>query len=202
MRLFSYVVARDYGFAPNPFFGMCSLATCKPKIRRYASVGDWIIGTGSKVKGRQGHLVYAMRVTEAMTFNEYWADERFQSKKPNLKGSLKQAFGDNIYFQDREGAWQQMDSHHSYKDGTPNQFNITNDTQVDRMLLSTEYAYWGDSGPAIPQRFRDLDGFNVCALRGYKCNFSDQSVNEFISWLCSLGDRGYLGTPLDWQQTR
>ena len=50
MKLFSYVVARDYGFAPNPFFSTCTLATCKPKIRRTASVGDWIIGTGSKKK--------------------------------------------------------------------------------------------------------------------------------------------------------
>ncbi|MFH1865797.1 MAG: hypothetical protein ABIK85_07930, partial [Candidatus Eisenbacteria bacterium] len=39
MRLFSYIVARDYGFAPNPFCGVCTLATCKPKIRESASVG-------------------------------------------------------------------------------------------------------------------------------------------------------------------
>ena len=198
MKLFSYVVARDYGFAPNPFFGICTLATCKPPIRRDASVGDWVIGTGSKTKKRQRHLVYAMRVTEVMTFNEYWEDERFQRKKPNLKGSLKQAFGDNIYFQDEEGNWQQMNSHHSYEGGKPNPYNIENDTQADRVLLSTEYAYWGSSGPVIPQRFCNLDGFNVCAHRGYKCRFPDHSVNNFINWLCSLDKHGYLGTPLDW----
>ncbi len=27
---------RDYGFAPNPFHGICTLATCKPVIRRVA----------------------------------------------------------------------------------------------------------------------------------------------------------------------
>ena len=54
MRLFSYVVARDYGFAPNPFFGVCTLATCKPIVRRVAAIGDWIVGTGSKANGRQG----------------------------------------------------------------------------------------------------------------------------------------------------
>ena len=32
--LFSYVVATDSGFAPNPFFGLCTLACCKPAIRR------------------------------------------------------------------------------------------------------------------------------------------------------------------------
>lgn len=28
MRCFSYIVARDYGFAPNPFHGFCTLANC------------------------------------------------------------------------------------------------------------------------------------------------------------------------------
>ena len=73
-KMYSYVVARDYGFAPNPFHGFCTLATCKPEIRRTAHVGDWIVGTGSKKKGRDAHVVYAMRVTEKMTFNAYWRD--------------------------------------------------------------------------------------------------------------------------------
>lgn len=84
MRLHSYVVARDYGFAPNPFFTICTLATCKPKIRSTAAVGDWVIGTGSRQRNRQNHVVYAMRVTEAMTFEQYWNDSRFQRKKPTL----------------------------------------------------------------------------------------------------------------------
>ena len=38
MKLFSYVVARDFAFAPNPFHGYCTLATCKPIIRRVTQV--------------------------------------------------------------------------------------------------------------------------------------------------------------------
>lgn len=86
--LFSYVVARDYGFAPNPFYGVCTLATCKPKIRGTASRGDWIVGTGSSKNGRQGRLVYVMCVTEVMTFNKYWMDERFE-KKNQIYGEAK-----------------------------------------------------------------------------------------------------------------
>ena len=151
MRLFSYVVARDYGFAPNPFFGVCTLATCKPRIRRIGSMGDWIIGTGSSPTGRQGYLVYAMRITEMMTFNEYWEDGRFQRKKPNLRGSKKQAFGDNIYFKDEAGQWHQQNSHHSRFDGSSNPHNICQDTKADRVLLSKDYSYWGGAGPEIPQ---------------------------------------------------
>lgn len=200
-RLFCYVVARDYGFAPNPFFRICTLATCKPKIRKTASVGDWIIGTGSKQKDRQRCLVYVMRVTEAMTFNEYWADERFRRKRPNLRGSKKQAFGDNIYFRDNSGQWHQRDSHHSYQHGMPNPNNIKNDTQTDRVLISTEYTYWGGSGPEIPQRFSDDYAFDICALRHHKCRFPKELVNDFLNWFHTLDTSGYLGPPLDWSKT-
>ena len=44
--LYIYVVDRDFGFAPNPFHGYCTLATCKPKIRNGASIGNWIMGIG------------------------------------------------------------------------------------------------------------------------------------------------------------
>ncbi len=201
MRLFSYVVARDYGFAPNPFYGVCTLATCKPDIRKVASVGDWVIGTGSSRRNKRGFLVYAMRVTEIMTFNEYWEDERFYRKRPNLRGSKKQSFGDNIYFKDDTDRWYQQDSHHSYCNGTLNPHNIRNDTRTDRILLSTDYTYWGGSRPEIPLRFRDYNGFDICAMRYHKSQFPEILVSDFITWLLSLDERGYLDAPLDWPRT-
>ena len=83
-KLYSYVVARDYGFAPNPFYGTCTLATCKPEIRKHATVGDWIIGTSSSQRNKDGYLVYVMLVSEALTFNKYWESARFRQKRPNL----------------------------------------------------------------------------------------------------------------------
>jgi thiamine monophosphate kinase len=85
VKLYSYVVARDYGFAPNPFFGACTLATCKPMIRKGAAVGDWVVGTGSKGYGLQGRLVYVMNVSETMNYDEYWSDPRYRNKRPNLR---------------------------------------------------------------------------------------------------------------------
>ncbi len=71
MKLFTYVVARDYGFAPNPFYGYCTLATCKPQIRSTASIGHWVIGTGVKTKyDLAGHLIYAMKVDEVTLFRK------------------------------------------------------------------------------------------------------------------------------------
>ena len=38
MKVFSYVVMSDSGFAPNPFHGTCTLACCKAQIRRSAAL--------------------------------------------------------------------------------------------------------------------------------------------------------------------
>ena len=198
VRLYSYVVARDFGFAPNPFYGTCTLATCKPTIRRCALIGDWIVGTGPKSKGRGGHLVYAMKVDETLSFDEYWLDPRFQRKRPSRDGSYKQAFGDNIYHQTADRTWSQSDSHHSYDDGSINPRNVRNDTQTPRVLLSKTYGYWGGSGPAIPREFRDPPDLDICAGRGHHVNFSKERVEGFISWLHSVGLRGYVSEPMEW----
>ncbi len=44
MRIYAYILKVDSGFAPNPFHGWCTLACCKPAIRRKARPGDWIVG--------------------------------------------------------------------------------------------------------------------------------------------------------------
>ena len=197
-KLYSYVVARDYGFAPNPFYGFCTLATSKPEIRRTATVDDWILGTGSKEKKRDAHVVYAMRVSEAMTFNEYWQDPRFRDKRPDLHTSIRKAFGDNVYHRNEvDGEWRQEDSHHSCDDGTSNRRNVDHDTQVDRVLVSDDFIYWGGSGPEIPASF----GKDVCKSGpGHKCRFAREIVAECVAWLRSFDERGYRGDPLEWDR--
>jgi hypothetical protein len=204
VRLHSYVVARDYGFAPNPFYGVCTLATCKPGIRKVAAIGDLVLGTGSRTEKRHKKAVYAMRVTAAMSFEQYWADPRFQRKKPNLRGSKKQAFGDNIYTRESPNApWQQANSHHSLQDGSPNPLNIKADTGTNRVLVSDDFVYWGGSGPELPARFLDYGPTHesVCAGRGHKNHFPPQFVNDFVGWIRSLSETGDCGEPLDWRKT-
>lgn len=196
MRLFSYVVRRDYGFAPNPFFGACTLATCKPNIRRTAKVGDWVIGSGSAQQRRTGRLVYAMKVDETMSFNQYWESERYRRKRPLLRGSRKQAYGDNIYHFD--GQWRQLDSHHSHPNGQGNPHNIANDTKADRVLVGREFMYFGGSGPTIPDRFRNWEGVDICARRNHRRHFPEGMPEAFVEWLKTLDASGYCGSPLDW----
>lgn len=200
LNLFSYIVAFDYGFAPNPFFGACTLATCKPAIRRSSQPGDWIVGTGAKGRyGYQGRLIFAMIVDEVLSLNGYWDDPRFQIKKPLLNGSLKQAYGDNIYTKVAD-VWRQENSHHSNRDGTPNTANIVRDTGVNRMLIGRRFAYYGDQAPIIPDRFRRFGSEleDICCVRqGQKSNYSIALVTEFCAWVEQAGMSGMRGLPLE-----
>jgi hypothetical protein len=135
-------------------------------------------------------------VAEILTYDEYWKDQRFLIKRANIRGSLKQAYGDNIYHVDPEsGKWIQEDSHHSLDDGSPNEANIRHDTKANRVLLATDFIYWGGHGPPIPARFRDYEGFDVCCGRGHKCNFPEDMVESFVRWIRSLAESGFAGAP-------
>ncbi|MFT4804387.1 MAG: hypothetical protein ACI9YE_001591 [Psychroserpens sp.] len=164
--LFVYVIARDFGFAPNPFFGTCTLATCKPGIRKGASAGDWIMGVAGSKLGKSIHrkCILLMKVSEKMSFESYWDDPRFTSKKPCRNGSQLKMLGDNIYHKDGNGSWVQEDSHHSNPDGTTNLVNLDRDTgNCDQVLISDYFFYFGEE--AIPV---DLQKINYTPGLGFK----------------------------------
>ncbi|WP_140877608.1 hypothetical protein [Myxococcus xanthus] len=201
MRLYSYVVARDYGFAPNPFFGYSTLATCKPWIRKCAQIGDWVVGTGAADYGLGNHLVYAMRVGETLTFNAYWNDERFLLKRPSLRSSLKQAFGDNIYHGSADGNWCQERSHHSHRNGQFNWTNLKNDTRVDRVLVSDWFVYFGRSAIEIPEWFRRGKRETIIrGGRGHLVNYVPGFAEAVVAWVCSLGRKDLEGEPMEFRQ--
>ena len=89
MKLLSYVVDHDTGFAPNPTDGFCTLVHCKHgigngwrNIVELAEEGDWIIGTGGKSSKScgNGRIVYIMRVDEKLCFAKYLRDPRFRGR--------------------------------------------------------------------------------------------------------------------------
>ncbi|WP_434345580.1 hypothetical protein ACN6A1_26700 [Myxococcus virescens] len=202
MKLYSYIVARDFGFAPNPFHGFCTLATCKPRIRSGAGVGDWIIGTGAKKKYKfAGRLIYAMQVSEVLDFDRYWTDPRFLRKRPSLGGSLKVIYGDNIYHRE-DGRWVQADSHHSLENGHPNNANIAVDTSVNRLLVGTKFVYWGRAAPTIPKQFRSFrkTGEDICCRARNHRVFEDELATSFVDWLEQQGKWGVQGEPLEFEK--
>ncbi|MET4258748.1 hypothetical protein ABIC09_003698 [Bradyrhizobium sp. S3.12.5] len=206
MSIYSYVVRYDSGFAPNPFYEFCTLATCKPGIRQHAKVGDWVIGGGSGNKSiqRAGYLVYAMRVSETLSFDEYDSDPRFIKKKPYRNGSRKQSCGDNIYSRSKvPGPWCQRDSFHSLLDGSTNSKHVGRDTRVNRILVSNDFIYFGGAGPFVPLNLKDLHGRQVVHKGVGQSRFDDaQLVGQFECWVRSLGDMGYRGAPYEWLTIR
>lgn len=175
--LYVYVVARDFGFAPNPYHGLCTLATCVPRIRASAQSGDWIMGVGGSRLRATGRSIYLMKVSEVLTFNDYWSDTRFYRKRPLRNGSLIMMVGDNVYHQEAgNSSWIQLDSHHSNPDGTTNHKNLETDTSSENVLVSDHFYYFGKDAPEV-----DLASIGYKNHRGHsKKLLGDKSVADFI----------------------
>ncbi|MDE6552888.1 MAG: hypothetical protein K2K98_08015 [Muribaculaceae bacterium] len=121
-KMWSYKIVHDSLFAPNPLWGVLTLATCKPSIRRSPNSvnGTWIAGWtactthNSEVYGggidrcEPGHekLIYLAKIDEQIPLDEYW--KRFPEKRSNPNVTVFDArwSGDNIYHKehtDKEG---------------------------------------------------------------------------------------------------
>lgn len=196
MRIFTYVIDHDLGFAPNPFHGFCTLAACKPDIRKHAKVGDLILGTGSKPNKIDGRLIYWMRISKIISFDEYWHSPAYLAKRPTMNGSRMQQYGDNIYHRDAEtGAWRQADSFHSAADGTLSLPNLLRDTgKTDRVLIGEDFAYWGAEGPAIPNYLSDF----VHKTQGHRCHYTPDRVAALRAWLELVPRPAAHGRPANW----
>jgi hypothetical protein len=174
-----YVVDRDFGFAPNPFHGVCTLATCKPQIRKLAAIGDWILGLGGGRHKATGRLIFAMQVRDAISFDAYWDDEAYVDKRPIRNGSLRSLVGDNVYHTVND-VWQQEDSHHSNPDGTINLHNLRHDTGVNRVLVSGLFFYFGRNAPEIPADI--LTDLKYRNGRGYR-KYPVAELQPLLHWL-------------------
>src|SRR5262249_7733821 len=105
MRLCSYVVAIDGGFAPNPFWRFRTLAACTQNHQGLRmEKGDWILGNSSKDTGQR--IVYAMKISEVLDFDVYYRDKRFARKKASNRG-WREWCGDNMYFTNEAREWVQ-----------------------------------------------------------------------------------------------
>lgn len=202
MNCFRYKLEHDYGFAPNPFHGTLSLATCKGQIRKnkHLQIGDWIIGLGSVAMGNLNHLIFAMQLEEKITFDDYWNDLRFQCKKPNINGSLLQLYGDNVYHTDAQTAKIiQEDCAHSKEDGKVNMQHYNRDVDGKFVLLSKNFYYFGDNAPLIPPEYSYI--YNVARSVKYLDLMGDDiRIQEFINWIGEKYEIGIHGDPCNWKE--
>jgi hypothetical protein len=171
MKLYSYVIASDAGFAPNPNDGWCTLACCKPNIRLSARKGDFVVGTGSAAQTGNNTIVYIMHVDEKLTFDEFFKDARFQNRE------------DNIYHSENGHFIQSSNSNHDCGD-------IERDLSCKHVLISGpgHFSYFGRKAIPIPEEFRQM----VKKGPGHKCNFEPAFLLQFVSW-AQLQPKGKIG---------
>lgn len=153
-RLYSYKMTHDTRFAPNPLFGVLTLATCKPRLRKYAKVGDWISGwTSQRIAHNptpvgEEKLIYLARVSEKLTFAEYW--EKYPEKQPvfTYDKDVLERFGDNIY-KPVEGGFEQI------RNIDHNAGDMARDLSGEYVLLCKEFYYFSCINPLeIPQELK------------------------------------------------
>lgn len=191
MKLYSYIVKEDTGFSPNPFWDYCTLADCKPAIRRTAAVGDWIVGLSPKADGNR--IIYAMRVDEVLSYEQYYCDKRFGAKLPDFdKGKVKSKCGDNIYKPLPNGGFLQLKSMHSNKNGTENKEKKAKDLGGVYVLISKTFHYFGSRAPELPDELYELK-----VTRNHRNRFRWDVISKFLEFIANQPE-GVSGPPSEW----
>jgi hypothetical protein len=178
MTLFSYCIPTDDGAAPNPFWDVCTLAICKPVIRRTAKIGDWVVATGSTRLGFQNQVVYAMKVTNIMTLSEYdeYCNESLTNKVPDWNNNdLKRKLGDCIYDFSTSNSVLRKSVHH--------EGNIKTDEGGKNVLLSDHFYYFGSIPVPLPGNLQQI----VKQGQGHKSISNDPYKDLFVSWIENSG---------------
>jgi len=202
--LYCYKMTHDTGFAPNPYHGVLTLATCKPTIRRCAGKGYWISGwTSNKVQGKNDKfrfedetqaLIYLAKVSHKITYKEYW--ENYPKKRQPTKSSEggKDFFkscgngivvrnddisfcGDNIYEPDANASFgfkQHENPHH-------NKQNQEHDLSGKYVLVCEEFYYFGVEN-AIPKNVI-INDKNFVVPRCKKIKLDDPIAKQIIDFV-------------------
>lgn len=189
MKVISYVVTHDYGFAPNPFHGFLTLATCKPTIRRSRNTkkGDVLLG---KAAGKN-KLIYVAIISDIISIEEYSTNPQFEAKKPTkMKAGRPDDYGylgDNMHYVEN-GCWRHLEGWHKAE------WQWNADVSGKNVLICKEFWYFGDKAPDIPNEFLSF----ICQGRGMK-HSKDQDkddVENFMLWLKrEYPEQGLLGKP-------
>jgi len=182
MKLYSYCLRFDDGAAPNPYWGFCTLAICKPAIRRTAEAGDWVVGIGSKnspVGDISNRVVYAMKVTEVLSMKQYdnFCRRSVRGKIPDWTNSdFRRKMGDSIYDFDSEGEPQLRRSIHT-------EANRKKDMSGRNVLVSKHFYYFGDRPVPLPEGLLAL----IHPTQGHKSRANERYRRKFVKWLEGAG---------------
>lgn len=191
MKLLKYVMTCDSGLAPNPYFGICSLALCTPNhMNARLEPGDWVIGHSSADTCQR--LVYAMRLTKVLDMQSYFTN--FPQKHPVPNGSYEQQCGDNMYYRDGD-RWARLPS------AEHNSVDSFVQDQGRRVYLAEgneNYWYFG-AGNTLRELecFADRFPWLIKDRQGFSYVYDRERIAAFSTWLKAFRQRGMIGQPRD-----
>ena len=188
MSLYTYRITIDSGDAPNPYGGICSLAICKPDIRRTCQVGDWVVGIVAKGLNKldQNNLLYAMKVTKKMSFQKY---NKYCKKQCNIKLPENARTGDCIYFEDNGILKQRLNYAHNLKN-MKTDMNGINKKDGKSVILGEEFYYFGKNSIKIPKIMEEI----IIKGQGHQKYKNKDYVKQFESWI-QTHEQGINGIP-------
>lgn len=182
VNLYTYRLTVDMGDSPNPYNNICSLAICKPVIRKCAKVGDWVAGFVSKRLDKKDHgkLLYAMEITQKLTFEEYntLCKIKYKDKLPENKNT-----GDCIYYMKNNKIKQRANYAH-------NKENMLTDLSGKYVLLSNNFYYFGKNSINIPEKLHPI----IIKSQGHQKGKNKDYVNNFIKFI-NTQKKGIQGEP-------
>jgi hypothetical protein len=187
MKIYTYILAHDTGFSPNPFHRWLTLACCKPAIRRTAKSGDWVVGITPHALGNQ--LAYAMQVAERLTFEQYWSDSRFRAKQPRHSSpDPVERRGDNCYRPLGGDRFAQIPCSHPPQEQE-------RDLSGRYVLFASRFCYYGANARPVPPHLRFM-----VPKRGHRSRFTAGEIAQLLPYLQKL-PRGRHGKPRLWPES-
>lgn len=195
-RLYTYVLRYDDGAAPNPYWGYCTLAICKPVIRKGALPGDWVVGFCTKERKHDYngvgnddasyYVAYAMEVKESIMWGDYkgWCESHCSSKVPvPCDSEYSKQVGDCIYFEeDKVLKGPILSVHNTGKQSTEQLANIKATDTNGNVLIATNFWYFGNSPERIPPHLNKIRH----PYQGQKYIKNQDFLGPFVEWINSI----------------
>jgi hypothetical protein len=201
----TYRLDHDTGYAPNPFHGYLTLAHCKPDFGKTSQQvrgskyiipkKSWVIGTAggrllledweyykdTLIRLPQNsdqccRLIYAGRVFEHLTYEEYYKDERFLAKRKSEENEIAK-YGDNYVKRNLSGS------------------------VINAVLIIKPFYYFGCFAPLLPKELQDknvIKGYGLTSGSGCKyLSDPEATIQKIISFLGEIigSDEGLFGFP-------
>jgi len=168
MKIYAYLVPVDDGAAPNPYGGVCTLAICKPNLRKIAKQGDWLVGLDSK-----SQLIYTMEITTVMIMKEYdtYTKENLPIKIPNKTSkNIEEQMGDSVY----DFSNDEIKLRPSVHSCCTKEMDLAG----KNVLLSTCFYYFGDQVKTLPKEFENIVNLDMDFLK-----LTNELEITFLTWL-------------------